>query len=108
MTRRIHDTLHILGITHNYRGYRHVEMAILLALEDEDRLESVVKEIYMAVADQCGCNWNSVERNIRTLVQRAWKINAKKIMEMARYPMTVSPKASEFIEIVTNYIRRSA
>lgn len=56
MTRRVHDTLHTLGITHTYRGYRHVEKAILLALEDEDRLESVVKEIYMVVAKECGCN----------------------------------------------------
>lgn len=107
MTTRIRETLRVLGGTHNYLGYRHVEMAVLLVLEDEDRLESVVKDVYMAVADQCGCNWNAVERNIRTLVHRAWKINAKKIVEMAGYPMAASPTASEFIEIVANYVRRS-
>ena len=45
----VQDTLHALGITRNYKGYCHTVYAIELVLEDEDRLESVIKEIYLSL-----------------------------------------------------------
>src|SRR5699024_12598375 len=49
--------------------------AIYLAVQDESRLEAVTKEIYMGTASHFNCNWTAVERNIRTAVARAWRIN---------------------------------
>lgn len=48
-----------------------------------------------------------MERNIRTAVARAWKINRPLLVEMAGYPLTCLPSASEFIEILTSYILRT-
>lgn len=104
----IQDTLRPLGITRCYKGFRHTAYAIKLAVENEDRLESITKGIYMETAVYFNCKWTTVERNIRTAVSRAWKVNRPRLCEMAGYPLTCTPTTSEFIEIVSSYIIRSS
>ena len=104
----IQDTLRLFGITRCYKGFLHTAYAIQLAVEDEDRLEAVTKEIYMETAFHFNCTWTAVERNIRTAVARAWKINRPLLAEIAGYPLTCTPTASEFIEILASYILRSS
>ena len=103
---RIEDLLMSLGITRNYRGYRRTALAIQLAMEREERLEAVTKEIYWEVARLCGCTWTAVERNIRTVVQRAWRVNPARLAEMARYPLEKPPTASQFIALTAACLRR--
>ena len=79
-----------------------------LVLADEDRLESVIKEIYFVTAQHFGCHWTSVERNIRTIVQRAWRVNPTLLGKMAGYPLTDVPTVSEFLEIISAHILRLA
>ena len=93
----IQDTLRPLGITRCYKGFLHTAYAIQLAVEDESRLEAVTREIYMETAAHFDCKWTAVERNIRTAVSRAWKINRPLLCEMAGYPLACTPAASEFI-----------
>jgi len=107
MENRIKDTLRSLGITTNYYGFHGVLSAVELVLEDGDRLQSVTREIYWAVAEKSGCKRAAVERNIRTVVQRAWRINPRLLINMAGYPLNEPPTASEFIEIVANYVERN-
>lgn len=102
------DTLRLLGITRCYKGFKHTAYAIYLALDDEDRLAAVTKEIYMETAAHFGCKWTAVERNIRTAAARAWKVNRPLLCEMAGYPLAWTPTASEFIEILASYILRSS
>lgn len=102
----IQETLHELGITKCYKGFRHTEFAIALAISEEKRLEAITKEIYMETASHFNCKWTAVERNIRTAVARAWKINRPLLCEMAGFPMACTPTASEFIEIIASYIMR--
>ncbi len=103
----IQSVLRELGIGRNYRGYQRTALAISVALEDESRLTAVTKEIYGRTAQQAGCQWTAVERNIRTVVQRAWKVNPQRLIQLAGYPMTTAPTASEFIEVISNYILRT-
>ena len=104
----IQDTLHLFGITRCYKGFQHTAYAIYLAVQDESRLEAVTKEIYMETAFHFNCTWTAVERNIRTAVARAWKINLPLLAEIAGYPLACTPTASEFIEILASYILRSS
>lgn len=104
----IQDTLRLFGITRCYKGFQHTAHAICLAVHDESRLEAVTKEIYRETASHFNCNWTAVERNIRTAVSRAWNVNRPLLVEMAGYPMTCPPAASEFIEILASYIIRSS
>ena len=104
----IQDTLRLFGITRCYKGFQHTAYAIYLAVQDESRLEAVTKEIYMGTASHFNCNWTAVERNIRTAVARAWRINRPLLVKIAGYPLTYPPTASEFIEILASYILRSS
>lgn len=103
----IKRTLRLFGITRCYKGFKHTAYAIHLAVQNESRLEAVTKEIYMATASHFGCKWTAVERNIRTAVERAWRVNPSLLCELAGYPLSSPPAASEFIEIIASYILRS-
>ena len=89
MTEAIEQVLRQLGVGANYKGYRITVFAIALISEDEDRLTSVTKEIYYDVA------------------KRAWYCNPQKLSQIAGYTLLSAPTASEFLDIVSNYIRRN-
>ena len=103
----VQDILRSFGITRCYKGFKHTEYAICLAIRDESRLEAITKEIYMATADHFECHWTAVERNIRTAVAKAWRTNRPLLCEMAGYPLGKEPTVSEFIEIIASYVIRS-
>ena len=107
-TQIIQDTLRELGIGKNYISQKRTVVAIQLALEDEDRLLRVKKGIYIPAAEICNCTWNAVERNIRMVVKKAWKVNRVGLIKMARYPLSEPPTASEFIEIMAYHIQKEA
>lgn len=107
MTEFIQDTLRSLGITRCYRGFNQTTYAIYLAVTDDSRLELVTKCIYMETATHFHCKWNAVERNIRTVAARAWQFNPGLLSRMAGYPLTGTPSASQFIEIIVSFILRS-
>ena len=98
----IRRELRALGITRRCRCYGRIVMAIQLAVDQEDSLEAVTKEIYWEVGSRCGRKWTAVERNIRTAVQIAWRTNPELLREMAGYPLDGPPTASEFLEILSN------
>ena len=50
-------TLRALGITRNYDGYRLILAAVQLAVEDEDRLRLVTKEIYRRYPFSVAVRW---------------------------------------------------
>ncbi len=104
----IQETLRLLGITRCYKGFKHLELSVALAVSEEERLEAVTKEIYMETASHFNCKWTAVERNIRTAAARAWKVNRPLLCKMAGYPIICTPTASEFIEIIASYILRSS
>lgn len=95
--------LRSLGITHSYLGYRRV----ILALDNPDRLEAVIKEIYRPVAAACGCRWTAIERTLRTLSHRAWQVNPRLLSQMAGYPLRRAPSAAQFLEILTVHAARN-
>lgn len=107
MTESIQQVLRQLGIGANYKGFRITVLAISLIVENEDRLTSITKDIYYDVAKLTGYRWTAVERNIRTVVARAWYCNPQKLNQIAGYTLTSAPIASEFLDIVSNYVRRN-
>ena len=54
-----------LGATANYRGFSYTAYAVLLCVQQQDRLLLVTKWLYPDVAKRYGTNWKAVERNIR-------------------------------------------
>lgn len=101
-------TIQSLGISKRYKGYRQLIMSVELALDDESRLLCITENIYHPVADMCNCDFCNIERNIRTVASRAWKVNSKKLSEIAGYTLVSSPSVSELITILVTYIERNS
>lgn len=96
------------GVGANYKGYQRTIMAIELAIEHEEFLCSVTKDIYLRIAKENDCTWSAVERNIRTLISRIWinPQNRIKLNRIAGYELQKSPTVTEFIDILSNYLRK--
>lgn len=96
-----------LGIVSTYKGYRAAVIAVSLALENEDRLHSITKDIYAETARQMGTTPSAIEKNLRTVARRAWDVNRTDLERMAGYRLCAPPSVSEFLDILFNYIQRS-
>ena len=59
-----------LSISTKHDGFAYLREAILLMAQDPS--QSVTKVLYPEVARICGCTKDSVERSIRTALDRAW------------------------------------
>lgn len=99
------NDLQFLGITPNYRGYRQAAWAVQLALEDEERLCDLAKNIYKPIAQLFFCYPNSVERNLRTISRRAWTLQREHFQALAGHELPAPPTASAFIKILVSHIR---
>ena len=103
----IKSELIALGIYPHYHGHRQSLLAIELALEDENRLLDMTKQIYWVVAKACSCDRPCVERNIRTAIRIAWDTNPSRLCELAGRQFNAPPTVSDFISILTAYIQRT-
>ena len=68
---------------------------------------SITREIYTEVAKRLGSTPSAIEKNLRTVVQRAWRMNPGDLEKMAGYHLEFMPSVSEFLDILFNYIQRS-
>ncbi len=107
MENSIKQQLRQLGITANYRGFRQLVIAIALVVEDEDRLFAVTNEIYAPVAETLHCSVDSIERNMRTAINRMWHNNRRRYFVIIGYETSRQPTATEFIDTIANLIRCS-
>lgn len=96
--------LHSLGITENYVGFSQLMHAVRLAREKPERLASVTKELYPDVAKAYHTSWRCVERNIRTVIELAWSLNAGRISELAEFPLSRKPRPAQFISLLLNQL----
>ena len=96
-----------LGIVSTYKGYKAAVIAVSLALENEDRLHSITKDIYAETARRMNATPSPIEKNLRTVARRAWGVNRTDLERMAGYRLLAPPSVSEFLDILFNYIQRS-
>lgn len=101
------DLLRPFGITNHYAGYTQLIRAVEIVLESPDGIQAAHKQIYSVIAEECHLRPRSVESNIRTLSDIAWKANPAKLIQIAGYPLYSRPSAVQFIEIFSNYIQRN-
>ena len=103
---RIEKLIRCLGIGATYRGYRYLNYAIRLCLEDEEYLLSIGKLLYPQVAKQFNTTLGSVERDIRTVIQVCWdRGNKDYLQNIALSPLTTRPTAGEFLDILVSCIQ---
>lgn len=96
-----------LGLSGRYKGFRQLCCALELTAKEPERLNAVRESVCKEVAREFNCSWGSVDRNLRTIIARAWKVNPALLSEMAKdYPLTKKPSVGEFLELLTTYMLR--
>lgn len=93
--------LHRLGITENYKGFRYAAYAASLCVLEQDRLLLVTKLLYPDVARYFGTTWQSVERDLRTVVNIAWTHNGTYLADLSGGPLEQKPHCAQFIAILS-------
>lgn len=106
VTKRILDLLRPFGITEKYIGAVQLSMAVQILMADSSHINAVLKEIYGVIAEQYDVDWKAVERNIRTVAKLAWNSNPRYLEEIAGYPLTDRPTATQLIEIVLHNVQQ--
>ena len=97
---QIYAELLTLGITKRYCGCVQTCLAIELAMEDEERLQSVTEQIYEAVAKRCSAKAANVERNIRTVSGVIWRSNPLLLNELAYVSLPQKPCPVQLLSIL--------
>ena len=100
---RLLDTL---GVSRRYLGYTLAADAVCLALSDAQQLLGVRRGLLRSVAERHQCSCLQAERNLRTVIQHAWQVNADGVRKLAAYPLPQAPTVTEFIEILTVFTLR--
>ena len=90
-----------LGIGATYRGYAYLIYGTRLCLSDENYLLFVSKYLYPDIARHYNTTSYSVERNIRTVIKVCWE-------QIALRPLHLKPTSSEFFDIITAHLRKTA
>lgn len=98
----IYSLLYRLGLSGNYTGFFHTSYAVLLCIEQPERLQLVTKWVYPEVAKQYKTNWKAVERNIRTAGEVIWRENRSLLEELARGPLEEKPRNARLLSILSS------
>ena len=107
--RQISFLVRNLGVPAHIKGCRYMKYAILMAIEDCNRINYITKLLYPEIAKKCKTTTSSVERAIRHAIEVAWSRGKLDTLE-ALFGYTVSngkgkPTNSEFIALVADTIR---
>lgn len=74
---QVSDTLLRMGFPSKLRGYGYLREAVLIMAKDPG--QSITKELYPAVATQCGASPTQIERSIRNAICTAWQQRDQKV-----------------------------
>lgn len=97
------------GIPHHIKGYRYLNTAIHLCIEDMDKLNGVTKDLYPSIARAHNTTSSRVERAIRHAIEVACnRVLPDNNSELYQYLLTPDghrPTNSEFIAFMSDRIR---
>ena len=108
---RVTQMIHDVGVPAHIKGYQYIREAIILAVNDEDILNSVTKSLYPALSYKFNTTPSRVERAIRHAIEVAWNRGQIEMHEKI-FGYTVNsnkgkPTNSEFIAMIADRIRLS-
>ena len=104
----IESTLRLLGLTGNYKGFRHLGYGVKLAVENQDILTAVCKYFYMEIANEFHTTPECVERNIRTAKKIIWKYGKEELRDeiFGEQYQDILPKNAVFVGLLKHYVER--
>lgn len=100
--------LRMLGANRLFSGYEPLILCIRLAAQDENRLLSLERKLYPAVAAHFHMGISAMKRNMSTLIRHCWlKSNPRLWESIAGCPMKEQPTLGEFIDLSVCYIKQT-
>ena len=100
----IYTLLYALGARANLCGFRYVSYAILLVLENPERLARPTERIYPEIARRYRTTPEEAQRDVRRLIFLIWKRNPRGLAKLAGEPLDASPSPKRFLTIVRRYL----
>jgi hypothetical protein len=96
-----------LGINRRYRGHD-IAVGAIRRLGNSEGVAaySLHRNVYEPLARDSGCNTQQIERNLRTVIQRAWCVNPEGLQSICPYPLQAAPTTGEFLDILVTHLLR--
>ena len=109
MEAQVTKIIHQIGVPAHIKGYQYLRTAILMAIEDNDVINSVTKVLYPTVAKRYQTTTSRVERAIRHAIEVAWdRGDIDTLNSYFGYTIQNSrgkPTNSEFIAMIADNLR---
>lgn len=109
LDREIDRRISLAGVPHHIKGYRYLNTAIAMCIEDMDKLNGVTKDLYPSIAKVYNTTASRVERAIRHAIEVACtRVMPDDSDDMYRFLITPDgkrPTNSEFIAFLSDQIR---
>ena len=97
--RRACRLLRRMGVTPSYAGFHQAARAACEAARRPELMLSLSKWLYPLVAREMNTSEAAVERNIRTVILRAWRRNPELLRQCAEFPLEKRPTCGEFLAL---------
>ena len=102
----ISKLLNKMGITASIKGYHFIRKGVMMVIENKDAILSMTKGLYPDIAKEYNTTAGKVERAMRHAIETAWKRTGKEVYsELAGYSPIEKPTNSQFIAIMSEYLR---
>ena len=106
---RVTNIIHDVGVPAHIKGYQYIREAILLAVQDEEIINSITKVLYPSLAKKYQTTPSRVERAIRHAIEVAWNRGQIEMHDKI-FGYTVNsnkgkPTNSEFIAMIADKLR---
>ena len=106
---QVTNIIHQIGVPAHIKGYQYLRTAIIMAIDDNEVINSVTKVLYPSVAKKYGTTSSRVERAIRHAIEVAWDRGDLDVLN-SYFGYTVQnsrgkPTNSEFIALVADNLR---
>ena len=98
--RRVCHLLRRMGVTTNYTVFHQAARGACEAARRPELMLSLSKWLYPLVAREMNTTGAAVERNIRTVILRAWRQNPELLRQCARFPLNKRPTCGEFLDML--------
>lgn len=109
METQVTKIIHQIGVPAHIKGYQYLRCAIMMAISDNDVINSVTKILYPSVAKKFSTTTSRVERAIRHAIEVAWdRGDIDTLNSYFGYTIQNSrgkPTNSEFIAMIADNLR---
>lgn len=105
----ISDIMHQIGVPAHIKGYQYLRKSIILAIDDDEMMNSVTKLLYPTVAKEFKTTPSRVERAIRHAIEVAWERGDVDVLD-SYFGYTIQntrgkPTNSEFIAMIADDLK---